>query len=102
VLVIALVVVAAVLVIYATVVWVWNRSPRRWARVAAVAGVSVLVVGIVLYLVVVLISLSRYEGVDDPSWVNVLAVLALVLAGSGLLAIISAAVGAARRTPRHG
>jgi hypothetical protein len=100
---IVLAVVAAIVVMYATVVLVWSRSPRRWARVAAVAGGSSVAVGIALYFVLSLIGLTYYdEGADDPSWFTALVVFALVLAGGGLLTIVSAALGAARRTPRHG
>jgi isoprenylcysteine carboxyl methyltransferase (ICMT) family protein YpbQ len=94
---------AAILVMYATVVLVWSRSRRRWPRVAAVAGGSSVVVGIALYFVMSLIGLSYYdEGADDPTWFTTLVVLALVLAGGGVLAIVSAALGAAWRTPRQG
>ena len=102
-LLIALALVAAVVVLYATVALVWSRSPRRWARVTAVVGGSFVAIGIALYFVLSLIGLTYYdEGVDDPSWFTALVVLALVLAAGGLLAIVSAAFGAARRTPRHG
>jgi len=102
-LLIALAVLAAVVVICATVILIWNLSPRRWARLAAVAGVSLLGAGITLYFVLSVIALNYYdESADRPSWLKALFVLALVVAAGGLLAIVSAAFGAVRRTARHG
>ena len=94
---------AAILVMYTMVALVWSLSPRRWARIAAIVGGSSVAVGIGLYFVLSLIGLSYYdEGVDDPSWFTALVVFALVIAGGGLLTIVSSAIGAAWRMPRHG
>jgi len=100
---IVLAILAAILVMYFTVVLVWSRSPKRWARIAAVTGGSSVAVGIALYFVLSLIGLTYYdEGADSPAWFDALGVLALVLAGGGLLTIVWSALGSARRTPRQG
>jgi Na+/pantothenate symporter len=100
---IALAVLAVAAIICATVIFIWNVSPRRWARVAAVAGISSLAAGIVLYAVVAWIALNYYDEQSyTPSWLTALAILAVALAGGGLLAIVSATFGLWRRTPREG
>jgi hypothetical protein len=96
-LLIALALFAGAFVVCAAVIFVWARSPRRWPRVAAAAGVASLVTGIALYLVVVFVAIDYYDERSDPTWLTSLAVLALVLAGGGFIAIVSAAFGAARR-----
>jgi hypothetical protein len=91
---------AAVAIIVAAVIFVRALSPRRWPRIAAVAGLSSLVVAIALYVVLVLIALNYYDERSRLSWLTALAVSALVLAGGGLTAIVAAAFGAAKRMSR--
>jgi hypothetical membrane protein len=95
----ALALFAAGLIACAAVIVVWARSPRRWAKVAAVAGVVSLVAGIALYLVGVFVALNYYDERSDPTWLTGILVLAFVLAGGGLVAIVLAALVAARRAP---
>jgi hypothetical protein len=87
------------MIICASVILVWTLSPKRWPRIAAGAGLLSFAAGVALYLVVIFVALNYYDEQPDPTWLTALTVLAFVLAGGGLLAIVSAALGAARRVP---
>jgi len=87
---------AAVLVCAAVIViWAWSR--RRWARTAALVGVLVLAAGIALFVVFAGIALNRYDEQANPAWLDAVGKVALLLAAGGLAAILSAAIGSARR-----
>ena len=86
----AVLVCAAVIVIRA-----WSR--RRWARTAALVGVLVLAAGIALFVVFAGIALNRYDEQANPAWLDAVGKVALLLAAGGLAAILSAAIGSARR-----
>ena len=62
----------------------------------AVSGLACFVAGFVLYLAASLINLSYYdESRSTPWWLNSIAVLAIVLALVGILALVVAAIRAA-------
>jgi drug/metabolite transporter (DMT)-like permease len=88
---------AAAVLVCAAVIVIRARSRRRWARTAALVGVLVLAAGIALFVVFAGIALNRYDEQANPAWLDALAYVALLLAAGGLAAILSAAIGSARR-----
>ena len=92
-----LAVLAAAVLICATVIVIRARSPRRWARAAALAGVLLLAAGIALFAAVVAIGLNSYDERPNPAWLDALGFVALALGAGGLVVVATAAVGGARR-----
>ncbi len=92
---------AAALVVGATVIVVWTSSPRRGPRVAAVAGANCLGVGLGLFVLYVFVTVNHYDEQARPGWLTALGILGSALAVGGLLAIVSAAIGAAGRKARQ-
>ena len=88
---------AAAVLVCAAVIVIRARSRRRGARTAALVGVLVLATGIALFLVFVGITLNRYDEQANPAWLDAVGKVALLLAAGGLAAILSAAIGSARR-----
>lgn len=68
----------------------------------AVSGVACLFAGIVLYLAAAVIGLSHYDepARPHPWWLTSIAVLAIVLALGGIVALVVAAIGAVRSRTR--
>jgi hypothetical protein len=68
----------------------------------AVLGVACLFTGFVLYLAAAVIGLSYYDepARSDPWWLTSMAVLAIVLALCGIVALVVAAIRAARSRTR--
>jgi len=60
-------------------------------------GVLVLAAGIALFVVFAGIALNRYDEQANPAWLDAVGKVALLLAAGGLAAILSAAIGSARR-----
>jgi NADH:ubiquinone oxidoreductase subunit 4 (subunit M) len=88
---------AAAVLVCAAVIVIRARSRRRWARTAALVGVLVLAAGIALFVVFAGIALNRYDEQANPAWLDAVGKVALLLAAGGLAAILSAAIGSARR-----
>jgi NADH:ubiquinone oxidoreductase subunit 4 (subunit M) len=88
---------AAAVLVCAAVIVIRVRSRRRWARTAALVGVLVLAAGIALFVVFAGIALNRYDEQANPAWLDAVGKVALLLAAGGLAAILSAAIGSARR-----
>jgi hypothetical protein len=68
----------------------------------AVSGVACLFAGFVLYLAAAVIGLSHYDEPVQPHpwWLTSMFVLAIVLALLGIVALVIAAIGAARSRSR--
>ena len=68
----------------------------------AVSGVACLVTGFILYLPAAVIGLSHYDepARSDPWWLTSMALLAIVLVLGGIVALVVAAMGAARSRTR--
>ena len=88
---------AAAVLVCAAVIVIRARGRRRWARTAALVGVLVLAAGIALFVVFAGIALNRYDEQANPAWLDAVGKVALLLAAGGLAAILSAAIGSARR-----